>query len=1191
MHDHREGNLGRTRTGARRRRPPIGVRGLLLVAAVVTGALLALAGPGDGGVTSVAEADHPLPAPAALTAVSGPAAGAATLHWTAVDGAAAYRVHWLSAGDLPTSRDDESWVEKLGTADTGETNQYTVTGLNPGAEYFFIVGVRQDDGGIAWSHWDRLILDSEEQAATRAFVQKGIDYFGEHGMDATLAHYNSRESVEGERALMILRGDDNTVLASAIYRILVGSNVYTAPGTPLGVPLSMATPEGHWITDLVLVNPATGQKDRALYLVIRSEVVHEGQPLELIFASGHFPTREEYAKDYVQRAVNYYDREGRDATIDFYNDPSSIEGEFYLFLIGADDLYLAHPVLPHLIGTDIKTVTDSSGYELGKEIAKASESGHWVDYLWPDPVTRIEAPKSAWVIRHDGLIFASGYYSPDPDAAPPAWKDADPREYTVTYVENAIARYERDGLEAFQRYYNSVGSFEGQWYLFATDANDHYILHPLFSRLIGTDINNVVDSSGYALGKDLAAATEAGVWVEYLWPHPFTLQDAPKVAYAKRHDGLLFASGYYPVKDPRTRTREYVADAIAYYESEGLDAASAYYNSPESIDGQWTLTIVSAADGEIFADGAFPNRQGGTIDVIQELNVTEAGLWLAPQPVDNPLAPEANFMHIWAVLHDGLVFMSAYFSSDAGPEPQPTEDADEALTRAYVLKAVAYYEANGLDATTEQYRSDASVEDGRSLTLIDAEESVLLVYRPVRALEGQYVGPGSRFAGLGQLAGIATAEGRWENIRGVNPVTKQEEPRRVFVVLHDGLAFSAGHSTLVEDVSASVQEYVRKATAMYDQDGRDAVIAHYNSQDSLEGQFYLFLIDADDLYLAHPIFPHLIGTDIKDVVGSDGQELGKEIALATADGDWVEYLWPHPVTRNEQQKVTWAIRHDGLIFASGYYAGAPETGSPAWRDADPREYTVQYVRQAIERYEQEGLESFLNYYNSVASFEGQWYLFATDADDIYHVHPLIGRLIGTDIKDVKGSDGYELGKELAEAVDGGEGVWVEYLWPHPVTLKEVLKVGYAVRHDGMLFASGYYPQVEDPAGQTQAYVNQAIEYYQANGLDATVTHYNSQESLDGQWSLTMADENDIVLVAVLSPHIIGTDLKGVGAGARRQIGKEMTEATEEGAWISFIFPNTRSSETLYAHVWAIRHDGLLFTSRYYDDLRDVPGAP
>ena len=523
------------------------------------------------------------------------------------------------------------------------------------------------------------------------------------------------------------------------------------------------------------------------------------------------------------------------------------------------------------------------------------------------------------------------------------------------------------------------------------------------------------------------------------------------------------------------------------------------------------------------------------------------------------------------------------------PEPAPAASDDDALTRAYVAKAIEYYQANGLDATIEFYRSPAGTEDERTLILVDQGENKLLVYRNISALEGQYVGPGSRYSAFTELLEAATAEGYWIMTRGVNPVTKQEEPRRILAVLHDGLMFSASHSVLVEDVADSVKEYVNKAIARYESDGLNEVIAHYNGLDSLDGQFYLFLIGEDDIYLAHPIFPHLIGTDIKDVVGSDGQELGKEIAQATEEGVWVEYLWPHPISRKEQQKVTWAVRHAGLIFASGYYAGEPETGAPAWRDADPREYTVQYVNQAIERYERDGLESMLNYYNSVASFEGEWYLFATDANDTYHVHPLLPQLLGTDIKNVVGSDGYTLGEELAKATE--EGVWVEYLWPHPVTLKEVPKVSYAVRRDGMLFASGYYVRVEDPAGRTAAYVQEAIDYYSSNGLEATIARYSSPDSIDGQWGLTLVDKNDILRVAPLGEHLVGTDLKDLATLRQREIGKEMAAATEEGIWISYIFPNVRSSETLYSHTWAVRHDGLIFMSRYYDDQPEVSTTP
>ena len=522
--------------------------------------------------------------------------------------------------------------------------------------------------------------------------------------------------------------------------------------------------------------------------------------------------------------------------------------------------------------------------------------------------------------------------------------------------------------------------------------------------------------------------------------------------------------------------------------------------------------------------------------------------------------------------------------------PAPSAADDDALTRAYLDKAIEYYGENGLDATVEFYRSAASAEHGRRLLLIDKVEKVLLVFTTIPSLQGQDLSAGTALAArFDTLMKSATEEGQWADTQGLNPDTRQQEPRRLLSILHDGLVFSASHSVLVEDVAESVKEYVNKAVAKYQEDGLDTAIAHYNSQDSLDGQFYLFLIGADDIYLAHPIFPHLIGTDIKDVVGSDGQELGKEIALATEEGVWVEYLWPHPISRREQQKVTWALRHDGLIFASGYYAGEPETGPPAWRDADPREYTVEYVHRAVERYESDGLESMLNYYNSVASYEGEWYLFATDANDIYHVHPLLPQLIGTDIKDVVGSDGYRLGEELAKATE--EGVWVEYLWPHPVTLKEVPKVSYAVRRDGMLFASGYYLRIEDPAGHTVAYVQQAIDYYRENGLEATIAHYNSQDSVDGQWGLSLADENDILRIAHLTPHLIGTSLRDFPQFRGRSVGDEIAAATEEGTWIDNVFPNTRSSETLYSHTWAIRHDGLIFMSRYYDDKPEVSGGP
>ena len=93
-------------------------------------------------------------------------------------------------------------------------------------------------------------------------------------------------------------------------------------------------------------------------------------------------------------------------------------------------------------------------------------------------------------------------------------------------------------------------------------------------------------------------------------------------------------------------------------------------------------------------------------------------------------------------------------------------------------------------------------------------------------------------------------------------------------------------------------------------------------------------------------------------------------------------------------------------------------------------------------------------------------------------------------------------------------------------------MGYAVRRDGMLFASGYYVRADDPAGQTSEYVQEAIEYYRNNGLEATVAFYNTAESLDGQWGLTLADENGTLLAAPLAQHLVGTDLKDLSLPRR-----------------------------------------------------------
>ena len=151
-----------------------------------------------------------------------------------------------------------------------------------------------------------LVPAADPREVTRAYVEAGIARYERDGLEATLAYYNSLESIEGERSMMILQVGDQTLLASALFPQFVGKN---AP-----IPIPQGSEEGQWLwTETRNFNPVTKQEEPSLVLA----VIHDG----LIFIASHFTLRENRAnatQDYVQEAIDRYERDGLDATIEYY---------------------------------------------------------------------------------------------------------------------------------------------------------------------------------------------------------------------------------------------------------------------------------------------------------------------------------------------------------------------------------------------------------------------------------------------------------------------------------------------------------------------------------------------------------------------------------------------------------------------------------------------------------------------------------------------------------------------------------------------------------------------------------------------------------------------------------------------------------------------------------------------------------
>ena len=265
-------------------------------------------------------------------------------------------------------------------------------------------------------------------------------------------------------------------------------------------------------------------------------------------------------------------------------------------------------------------------------------------------------------------------------------------------------------------------------------------------------------------------------------------------------------------------------------------------------------------------------------------------------------------------------------------------------------------------------------------------------------------------------------------------------------------------------------------------------------------------------------------------------------------------------------------------IARGVVASIPPRSAPA-------AYTKFFVNNAISRYETQGLDATLAYYNRVESVEGQWYVFIVDDNDKVIGHP-DGSLIGLDLKGWVGTDvnGYNFGPEILSAAEDGR--WVSYVYRNPETgpigaaFGELqLKNAWVVRHDGLLFGSGWYVDAEE---FTKSFVAAAVskfnevglegtvEYFTGSesdfaGLAAAIDYYNSIETVEGKWAAFIADGSGTI-VDHYDKALVGTDLRDL-------LGFEIPPAPAEGNWV------TRED----VRVWVVGYDGMTFGSGWRHD--------
>ena len=383
----------------------------------------------------------------------------------------------------------------------------------------------------------------------------------------------------------------------------------------------------------------------------------------------------------------------------------------------------------------------------------------------------------------------------------------------------------------------------------------------------------------------------------------------------------------------------------------------------------------------------------------------------------------------------------------------PTRSAPAEYTRFFVEKAISRYETQGLDATLAYYNRPESI-DGQWYVFIADENQTVVAHAASPDLVGKHasqaLGPNSYPAGSA-LAASATESGAWFDYTIANPASAAVETKHAWVIIHDGLIFGSGwyeRGPDKSDAPSYTRAFVQQATNLYDAVGLDATLAYYNREESIDGQWYVFIIDENDLAIGHPD-PGRLGLDLKGWVGTDanGYNFGPDMLSATEDGKWVSYVYRNPESGglgidfdHLELKNAWVVRHDGLLFGSGWYIDADEftkslvaTAARVFREVG-LEGTIAYFASPDIAFA--GLAAVIAYYNSAENVEGDWFAFIADQSGTIIDH-YDKAMVGRDIKDLLGTDTFEA---------TAEGNWVT---------TEDVRV-WVLGQDGMTFGSGWH---------------------------------------------------------------------------------------------------------------------------------------
>ena len=184
----------------------------------------------------------------------------------------------------------------------------------------------------------------------------------------------------------------------------------------------------------------------------------------------------------------------------------------------------------------------------------------------------------------------------------------------------------------------------------------------------------------------------------------------------------------------------------------------------------------------------------------------------------------------------------------------------------------------------------------------------------------QALGPNSYPTGAA-VAASADQDGAWFDYTYANPASGVVETKHSWMVIHDGITFGSGwyeRGPGKSDAPAYTRAFVQQAMNLYVALGLEETVAYYNTKESVDGQWYVFMSDENQTIVAHAPNPDL--KHISQALGPNSYPTGSAVRRLRRPGRRLVRLH---LCQSRLWRCGRPSTPGSLTFGSGWYERAP----------------------------------------------------------------------------------------------------------------------------------------------------------------------------------------------------------------------------------------------------------------------------